>query len=160
MPIILGCAFVWRIFGGDGRAGRTLFEKLIRKTGAWGTLDIGHAQVSPSITSNLYRVSDFVAPHPEVVLNAHVYHEETDPDGHIPPQSVSDVKERLELLTRLPLCDWWLLELREEQALMQTLEVVREFFQDRPMLADTTPKREDESYGSPPIGLPLELVWE
>lgn len=104
-----------------------LFEKLIRKTGAWGTLDVGHAQVSPSVTADVYRVEDFVAPHPEVFLSAHIYHEETPRDGHIPPTTLGDIEERLALLTELPLCEWWLLELREEGALIQTLRMVREF---------------------------------
>ena len=105
-----------------------LFEKLIRKTGCWATLDIGHARVSPSVVGQLHDLEDFVSPHPERFLNAHVYHEETAA-GHVAPRGVSDVEGRLRLLTELPLCDWWVLELREERALLQTLEVVQEFLQ-------------------------------
>ena len=60
-----------------------LFEKLIRKSAAWATLDIGHAQVSPSVTTQHYQIQDFVMPHPERFLSAHVYHEEQD--GHLAP---------------------------------------------------------------------------
>lgn len=42
-----------------------LYEKLLRKSGAWATLDIGHAQVCPSVTSQQYRMTDFVRPQPE-----------------------------------------------------------------------------------------------
>jgi sugar phosphate isomerase/epimerase len=105
-----------------------LFEKLIRKTGIWATLDIGHAQVSPQVTGSLYSVEDFVAPHPERFRGAHIYHEEID-GLHRPPYVVADLSDRLRLLRRLPLCDWWVLELREEGPLLQTLEVVREFLQ-------------------------------
>ena len=90
-----------------------LFEKLIRLSGAWATLDVGHARVSPAVQSGLFRVKDFVAPHPERFINAHIYHEETEA-GHMPPQSLADLQDRLDLLMRLPLCNWWVLELREE----------------------------------------------
>lgn len=103
-----------------------LFEKLLRTTSVWGTIDIGHAQVSPSVSSRLFRVADFVMPHPERFLNAHVYHEEWA-SGHVPPQKLSDLRERLLLLQKLPLCTWWVLELREEGALLQTLRIVRQF---------------------------------
>jgi hypothetical protein len=105
-----------------------LFEKLIRLSGVWATLDVGHARVSPAVTSGVFRVKDFVAPHPERFLNAHVYHEETEA-GHMPPQCLADLHDRLDLLMRLPLCTWWVLELREEAALLPTLQVVREFLQ-------------------------------
>ncbi len=103
-----------------------LFEKLLRKTGAWATLDLGHARVSPAISSGHYELADFVAPHPHRILNAHIYHEEND-TGHVPPRSLADLSDRLTLLRQLPACDWWVLELREEGALLQTLQAVREF---------------------------------
>ncbi len=104
-----------------------LFEKLLRTANAWGTIDIGHAQVSPSIRSHRFRVADFVMPHPERFVNAHVYHEERS-RGHVPPQKLADLRERLLLIEKLPLCRWWVLELREEAGLLQTLSIVREFF--------------------------------
>ncbi|NLI81865.1 MAG: TIM barrel protein [Deltaproteobacteria bacterium] len=103
-----------------------LFEKLVRKTNAGVTLDIGHARVSPSIQSRHYAFEDFISPHYEHVHNAHVYHEEID-GSHTAPQSLDEIGERLHLLSCLP-CDWWVLELREEEALFSTLQVVREFF--------------------------------
>ena len=107
-----------------------LFEELIRKTGCWGTLDMGHAQVCESVTSKTYDVEDFALPHPERILSAHVYHEETEA-GHTPPACSFDLEDRLLLLQRLPLCDWWVLELRDETALLQTLDYVREFLHER-----------------------------
>lgn len=105
-----------------------LYEKLIRKSNCWGTLDIGHAHVCDSILSQAYEVEDFAAPHPGKILSAHIYHEETAA-GHIPPRHYSDLEDRLLLLRRLPLCDWWVLELREEGALLQTLDCVNEFLE-------------------------------
>jgi sugar phosphate isomerase/epimerase len=108
-----------------------LFEKLIRKSGCWGTFDIGHAQVSPSITTQQYRIEDFVAPHADRFLNVHIYHRENG-DRHLSPASITDLEERLRLVRRLPHCDWWVLELREREALLSTLEVVKEFLTRKP----------------------------
>jgi sugar phosphate isomerase/epimerase len=105
-----------------------LYEKLIRKTSCWGTLDLGHARVCRSVKSQAYDVEDFVIPHPKRILNAHVYHEETSA-GHIPPDRFTDLYRRLRLVHGLPSCDWWTLELREETALLQTLGFVNEFLQ-------------------------------
>ena len=103
-----------------------LFEKLIRKSGAYATLDIGHAKVSPYVTSQHYDLEDFVGPQPDRFLNAHVYNVENS-EGHLAPDSLSDMKNRLSLLRSLPLCDWWVLELHREEPFLQTLRVTREF---------------------------------
>jgi sugar phosphate isomerase/epimerase len=102
-----------------------LFEKLIRKTGAGITLDIGHARVCQSVQCRMYELEDFVMPHPDRVFNAHIYHEEVD-DRHVPPEFLDDIRSRLDLLASLS-CDWWVLELREEAHLLATLKSVREY---------------------------------
>lgn len=104
-----------------------LFEKMIRKSGAWATFDIGHAQVSPYVTSQHYELQDFVTPQPDRFLNAHVYHEETG-ETHIPATSLAQIETRFELLSQLKNCQWWVLELRREEDLLNTLAVVREYF--------------------------------
>lgn len=103
-----------------------LFERLIRKSGSLVTVDVGHAQVSPSVTTLAYDIEDFVLPHPDLIVSAHIYHREHD-DEHLAPESIGDLYDRLCLLRRLPSCDWWVLELREEKALLNTLNIVREF---------------------------------
>ena len=107
-----------------------LYEELIRNTGCWGTLDIGHARVCRSVADKSHEVEDFVLPHSARILSTHVYHEETEA-GHVPPADYSDLVDRLRLLRRLPLCDWWVLELREETALLQTLDYVSDFLSER-----------------------------
>ena len=102
-----------------------LFERLIRKTGAGVTLDLGHARVSPWVRSQHYSLEDFILPHPEKIFNAHIYHEE-GPHGHTPPGSLADIEPRLTLLKRLP-CDWWVLELHNEKNLLATLKAVRDY---------------------------------
>ncbi len=102
-----------------------LFEKLIRKSQAGITLDIGHARVCSSVQTQGYTFEDFVTPYPNRIHNAHIYHEECD-DQHLPPQRLDDIRHRLNLLSCLS-CDWWVLELREEAALLTTLGIVREY---------------------------------
>ncbi len=104
-----------------------LYEKLIRKTGCWATLDIGHAAVSASIKSSQFAIEDFVSPHPQRIINAHVYHLETEL-GHTPPDDPTDLDTRLDLLRSLPICDWWVLELRDETDLLKALSAVKDYF--------------------------------
>jgi sugar phosphate isomerase/epimerase len=104
-----------------------LFEKLVRKSGAAITLDIGHARVCQAVQCRSFELEDFVTPNPERVLNAHIYHEEID-DRHVPPECVENIKSRLDLLRGLS-CNWWVLELREQAPLMQTLGVVRQYIE-------------------------------
>jgi sugar phosphate isomerase/epimerase len=106
-----------------------LFEKLVRMSGAGVTLDIGHARMSPSVQSQFYSFEDFITPHHDSICSAHIYHEEVN-EGHVAPESLDDLRERLELLGSVP-CDWWVLELREAGPLMATLGIVREFLRTR-----------------------------
>lgn len=100
-----------------------LFEKLVRLSGAGVTLDIGHALVCESVQSGQFAVEDFVTPHPERVLGAHVYHEEIEGRGHTPPDRCEDMASRLDLLQEIG-CPWWTLELHAPEALLQTREVI------------------------------------
>jgi sugar phosphate isomerase/epimerase len=108
-----------------------LFEKLIRKSQAGITLDIGHARVCSSVQTQGYTFEDFAAPYPDMIHNAHIYHEERD-DRHLPPQHLDDLHHRLTVLSALSSCDWWVLELREEPALLTTLGMVKEYLDALP----------------------------
>lgn len=103
-----------------------LYEKLLRKTGAWSTFDLGHAAVCAAVVSTHFQVADFVLPHPERVVSAHIYDIE-DERGHQPPTSLVALAERLDLLRLLPWCQWWVLELHEESALWQTWQLIRAY---------------------------------
>jgi len=104
-----------------------LFEKLVRRSGAAVTFDIGHAHACESVRSQHYAIEDFVAPHADRVFNAHVYHTEVSGHGHMPPDRLEDIEERLTLLQNLG-CHWWVLEVREAQGLLQTKRIVEEYF--------------------------------
>ena len=100
-----------------------LFEKLIRKSGAGVTFDIGHAEACESVQSQQYEIQDFVTPHPERVRNAHLYHTEISGVGHIPPNTLTDIEDRLNLLEKIG-CDWWALEIKDVEGLLKTKEIV------------------------------------
>jgi sugar phosphate isomerase/epimerase len=104
-----------------------LFEKLIRGSGAAVTLDIGHAIVSESVRSQQYTFEDFVSPHPERILNAHVYDKENPGRGHVPPRRLEDVKGRLDILQNIG-CEWLVLEVKKVEDLLLTKRVVDEYF--------------------------------
>ncbi|MCK4727407.1 MAG: TIM barrel protein, partial [Desulfobacterales bacterium] len=104
-----------------------LFEKLVRGSGAAVTFDIGHAHACESVRSHYYSAEDFVTPHSDRVLNAHVYHTEISGVGHLPPDRLEDIEDRLNILRDIG-CDWWVLEVRETDGLLQTKKVVDQYF--------------------------------
>jgi sugar phosphate isomerase/epimerase len=106
-----------------------LFEKLVRRTGVYVTLDIGHADACESVQSQQYSVKDFISPHPDKVVNAHIYHTEHPDHGHVPPGAYEDIAGRLAMLTRSS-CDWWVIELREAEGLLATKSFVERYFQE------------------------------
>jgi len=102
-----------------------LFEKLIRRSGAGVTLDIGHAWSSEAVRSQYYAVKDFVTPHPGRVFNAHIYHEEISGKGHITPSRWNHIAGRLRLLYSIG-CSWWVIEIKEAEGLLLTKKMIDE----------------------------------
>jgi sugar phosphate isomerase/epimerase len=100
-----------------------LFEKLIRRTGAGVTFDIGHAQACESVSNQYFSPEDFVSPHPDRVHNAHIYHTEISGLGHVPPDGIEDIKERLDTLRQTG-CLWWVIEIRDAQQLLRTKQIL------------------------------------
>lgn len=103
-----------------------LFEKLVRRSGAFVTIDIGHAHACESVQSQAYGVRDFISPHADKVTSAHVYHYESPEIGHVPPSRLEDIRERLDMLMRTP-CRWWVLEIREAEGLSATKAIVEQY---------------------------------
>jgi sugar phosphate isomerase/epimerase len=100
-----------------------LFEKLVRRTGAHVTIDIGHAKACESVQSQAYNFLDFISPHADKVINAHIYDYEVPGVGHILPDRVEDIADRLNLLMQTA-CRWWVLEIREANELIRTKNIV------------------------------------
>jgi sugar phosphate isomerase/epimerase len=107
-----------------------LFEKLVRRSGAHVTVDIGHAKACDSVQSQTYRFRDFISPHSDKVTNAHIYDYEVPGVGHIPPDRVEDIADRLDTLMQTP-CRWWVLEIREAPELLRTKAVVDDYLNGR-----------------------------
>ena len=107
-----------------------LFEKLIRKSGAGVTFDIGHAYACESVVSRQYTIEDFVAPHPYRVFNAHVYHTEVSGLGHVPPEGPDDLRERLSILEKIN-CPWWVIEIHEPEALLHTKRIIDAYLEEQ-----------------------------
>jgi sugar phosphate isomerase/epimerase len=103
-----------------------LFEKLIRRSGAGVTFDIGHAFVCESVVSQHYTLQDFLTPHADRVFNAHIYHIETSGIGHVPPKAVEDVQDRLSLLLKIG-CGWWVIEIPQKDELLETKRIVDDY---------------------------------
>lgn len=103
-----------------------LFEKLIRKSNAYVTFDIGHARVCESVRNHYYSVEDFVTPHTEKVINAHIYDKEIEGVGHLPPDHLTDIKKRLSLLMDIG-CDFWVIEVKEIEGLLKTKKIIDEY---------------------------------
>lgn len=111
----------------DGWTSRPdIFEKLVRRGGTAVTFDIGHAHACESIKSQHYAIEDFVAPHADRVVNAHIYHTEISGHGHTPPDRLEEIEDRLAVLQNTG-CDWWVLEVREAEGLLQTKRIVEEY---------------------------------
>lgn len=107
-----------------------LFEKLIRKSGAGVTFDIGHAHACEAIDSQYYTAEDFVAPHPDRVLNAHIYHTEIAGVGHVSPDRIQDIEQRLDILQKTA-CRWWVIELGDAEKLIQTKKLLDAYLKTR-----------------------------
>ena len=106
-----------------------LFEKLVRKSGVAVTLDIGHAYVCETVRTQQYKIEDFVTPHADRVLNAHVYHAEIPGRGHVPPGDLEDIKERLTLLYDIG-CPWWVIEINDPGPLLWTKEIISSYLDE------------------------------
>ncbi len=109
-----------------------LFEKLIRKSGASVTFDIGHAHACEVISSQYYTAEDFVTPHPDRVLIAHIYHTEIAGTGHVSPDRIEDIDQRLDILQKTA-CNWWVIELNDVDQIIQTKKLLDNYLASRRM---------------------------
>ena len=106
-----------------------LFEKLVRLSGAGVTFDIGHAHASESVSYQYFSMEDFVSPHPDRVHNAHIYHTEISGVGHVSPNGIEDIRERLDILRKTG-CHWWVIEIREAQNLLRTKQILDDYIEE------------------------------
>jgi sugar phosphate isomerase/epimerase len=105
-----------------------LFRRMVMESDAFVTIDIGHAHAVGERLSHDNICRDYVLPHRERILNAHIYHTELDGYGHLPPEELSDLYDRLDLLGLARACDWWVIELMKPAEILHTRNLLQIYF--------------------------------
>jgi sugar phosphate isomerase/epimerase len=108
-----------------------LFNRIVAESGAYVTIDIGHAHAVRDLHPGKNIYNEYLVPFRERVLSAHVYHTELEGYGHIPPKSLWDLFSRLETLSTAVSCDWWVIELMKPEEILRTREILRSYLDSR-----------------------------
>jgi len=104
-----------------------LFRRIVAESGAFVTIDIGHAHAIRNLHPRMNIYMEYILPHRERILNAHIYNTELEGFGHIPPECLSDISSRLELLGLAASCDWWVIELMGPGEVLRTRDLLRSY---------------------------------
>jgi sugar phosphate isomerase/epimerase len=112
-----------------------LFRRIVSESGAFVTIDIGHAHAVRDLHPRKDICGEYILPHRDRLLNAHIYHTELEGFGHIPPESLSDISGRLDLLAMAQSCDWWVIELMRPDELLRTRDLLLGYFDCRSILS-------------------------
>ncbi|MRR37800.1 sugar phosphate isomerase/epimerase [bacterium] len=108
-----------------------LFNRIVADSGAFVTIDIGHAHAVRELHPRLDICSEYILPNRERLLNAHIYHTELNGYGHVPPGSLADFSDRLDLLGLAASCDWWVIELMDPAEILRTRDLLRAYLDCR-----------------------------
>src|SRR5512136_351131 len=108
-----------------------LFRRIVAESGAFVTIDIGHAHAIRGLHPRSDICSEYILPHRERLLNAHIYYTELEGYGHIPPESLEDISDRLDLLAQAEPCDWWVIELMGPEELLRTRDLLQSYIDCR-----------------------------
>ena len=111
-----------------------LFHRIVAESGAFVTIDIGHAHAVRGLHPRKDICSEYILPHRNRLLNAHIYHTELEGFGHIPPESLSEISGRLDLLSLASPCDWWVIELMGQDELLRTRDLLHSYIDCRSIL--------------------------
>lgn len=106
-----------------------LFAELIAESGAGVTLDIGHIHASNSPDLVVSACERYILPNQGKIVNAHIYHTEREGSGHVPPGTLDDIYDRLELLKKAKTCTWWVIELKNVGDILHTRNVLSQYFE-------------------------------
>jgi sugar phosphate isomerase/epimerase len=108
-----------------------LFNRIVAESGAFVTIDIGHAHVVGELHPHKNVCGEYILPNRDRLLNAHIYHTELHGYGHVPPGSLADISDRLDLLGAAASCDWWVIELMDPAAVLRTRDLLRTYLDCR-----------------------------
>jgi len=107
------------------------FQRIVADSGAYVTIDIGHAHAVGSLRPEDDIFSSYVLPNLDRIHNAHVYHTELEGFGHVPPRCLSDIHNRLDLLGLAPSCGWWVIELMNPSEVLRTRDMLQSYLDTR-----------------------------
>ncbi|MEA5114385.1 MAG: TIM barrel protein [Geobacteraceae bacterium] len=108
-----------------------MFRRIVAESGAYVTVDIGHAHAVRHRHPQDDVAAKYILPNLDRVFNAHVYHTELDGYGHVPPNSISDISSRLDLLGLANACDWWAIELMNPAEVLHTRAILQNYLDSR-----------------------------
>jgi sugar phosphate isomerase/epimerase len=117
-----------------------LFRRMILESGAYVTVDIGHAYAVRDLHPQLDICREYVLPHRDKLLNAHIYHTELAGYGHLPPETLSDISARLDLLGLAETCDWWVIELMNLVEVLHIRDLLRCYLDSLSFVPVTDPQ--------------------
>ncbi|QLA20295.1 sugar phosphate isomerase/epimerase family protein [Desulfolutivibrio sulfoxidireducens] len=118
------------------RLGRTgdprQFQSLLAHSGAFATLDVGHARARELASAVPGCALDFIPRCNGRLLGAHVYEIEaaTHPGGparHMAPRDLTAIRSLLDAMVWETSCDWWLIELTDAREMAHTLQLLRRY---------------------------------
>lgn len=101
-----------------------LFLKLIERSGAKVTFDIGHAFSNPHSRNGGTSCVDFIKLVAPKIINAHIY--EAEDPGHLPPKDLEIISPALTELLKTK-CDWWVIELGKKEWVENTRNLLCTF---------------------------------
>ncbi|MFW5733469.1 MAG: sugar phosphate isomerase/epimerase family protein [Oceanidesulfovibrio sp.] len=109
---------------------------LLDETGAWATLDIGHAVARELAEDAPGYALDYIDLCGERILEAHVYEVEVvPPEGgpayHLAPQDLSRIRALLDHLNTSSACDYWLIELQQPAEVARTMQLLQAYTSGR-----------------------------
>jgi len=104
-----------------------MFKTLVEKTGTGVTLDIGHVHAcwKDKPFEDFFKL--YVLPNKERIFNAHIYHTEVPQYGHVAPDNLEQIFDRLWLLRSETRCDWWVIELSKPDEILKTRDFLTKF---------------------------------
>lgn len=108
-----------------------LFNRIVAESGAFVTIDIGHAHAIRGLHPRKNIYEEYLVPFRERVLSAHVYHTELEGYGHLPPECLWDIFPRLESLSAAGSCDWWVIELQKPEEILRTRAFLQSYLDSR-----------------------------
>ena len=111
-----------------------LFRRIVAESGAFVTIDIGHAHAIRNLHPQVNIYNEYVLPHRERIFNAHIYNTELEGFGHLPPENLADISSRLDLLGLAGSCDWWVIELMGPGEVLRTRDLLRSYIDCRTFL--------------------------